>query len=128
MTWTPVDGIHFPLMAKEFPEFDQSTLPAIPTDWIDNSWHNDVSPSFVIEAARVRVFINEANESEREIAGERFHVLSTDDATLDHNFLSTNDWWRVLKCVADLIETVPLGKCRHRDSGRGFCIDCGEPI
>jgi hypothetical protein len=22
----------------------------------------------------------------------------------------------------------PKEKCRHRDDGRGFCIDCGEPI
>jgi len=127
MTWTPIDGIHFALMAKEFPEFDQSTLPAIPTDWIDNSWHNDASPSFVIEAARVQVFINEANESEREIAGERFHVLSTDDATLDHDLLSTNDWQEVLTLVTERAAH-SVDKCRHRDSGRGFCIDCGEAI
>ena len=102
MTWTPVDGKHFPLMAKEFPEFDQSTLPSIPDTWIDNSWHNDASPSFVVESASVQVFISEANESEREIeiqGASRFNVLSIADATLDHCLLSTDDWSAVLSLV-----------------------------
>lgn len=41
---------HFPAMAAAFPEFDQSTLPPIPLQWVDMSWRgarfSDACPQF----------------------------------------------------------------------------------
>jgi hypothetical protein len=37
----------WPIMALEFPDFDQATLPTIPNGWEDTSWHNDQCPGFV---------------------------------------------------------------------------------
>ena len=34
------------LLAKEFPDFDVTTLPTIPVGFVDSSWHNDACPSF----------------------------------------------------------------------------------
>jgi hypothetical protein len=36
----------WPVMAREFPDFDQSTLPPIPAGAIETSWRNDQCPSF----------------------------------------------------------------------------------
>ena len=36
----------WPLLAREFPEFDQSTLPPLPAGVVETSWRNDICPSF----------------------------------------------------------------------------------
>jgi len=94
----------YPLMASEFPDFDQSTLPEIPADWVELSWHNDVCPSFGIgdtERAFLHVFIDYPNQDERELGIERF-ALSAVDADGDWtDLLRTDDWEAVLAAVRD---------------------------
>lgn len=85
----------------EFPEFLASDLPAIPSDWIDSSWHNDASPSWTTPAERLQIFISESDPAARELqSGGRFNVLSLADATLDHCLLTTDAWRAVLAMVA----------------------------
>lgn len=85
---------------EEFPDFDPATLPPIPADWVDISWHNDACPSWANEKAQARVFVNYLDLEDREYwGGGRFCVLSTADATLDHDLLQTDNWDEVLDLV-----------------------------
>jgi hypothetical protein len=69
-------------MAKAFPEFDQSTLPSIPSHWVDESYSNDSCPCFFtgrVDGFKVRVFIDYANPVDREFAdSQRFTVTYTE--------------------------------------------------
>ncbi len=47
----------WPLMAREFPDFDQSTLPPIPVGAVETSWRNDTCPSFRL-ASGLYLFID----------------------------------------------------------------------
>ncbi len=86
----------------EFPDFDAATLPAIPADWTDASWHNDSCPCFNTGKGVV-VFIDFADVDLREIQeeGDRFSVHA-DPEMHDHNdvLMSTDDWNEVLAFVA----------------------------
>lgn len=64
-----------PLMAKEFPDFDQATLPTIPAGFEDTSWHNDACPSFQHEGLGLHLFIDYADPDDREMGSPfRFRV------------------------------------------------------
>lgn len=89
-------------MAREFPEFDQSALPAIPAPWADISWHNDTCPSFE-PVEGVSVFIDFATPEDREVPDRpRYTVYSPgeDDVVGYH----TDDWTEVLAHVANLMQ------------------------
>lgn len=98
----------FKLLAYEFPDYSLTDLPAIPADWIDDSWHNDVCPSFVILAQRsetdqyVKVWVDYKDPEKREInPDERYCVCRYEaDSTPFDGGLSTNDWGAVLHRVA----------------------------
>lgn len=77
----------------EFPDFEP---PAIPADWIDQSWHNDVCPSWSVGA--YRVWVDYADPSQREATDcARFRV--TDDDVFEILF-SSNAWGEILSFVA----------------------------
>lgn len=60
---------HYILLARAFADYDQTTLPAIPADWTDTSYHNDVCPSFVTPVVgdqRVVVFVDYPDPNSRE--------------------------------------------------------------
>ena len=86
----------------EFPDFAPATLPAIPVEWTDQSWHNDSCPCFNTGKGVV-VFIDFEDVKLREIdeAGDRFSVHA-DPEIHDHNdvLMSTDDWNEVLAFVA----------------------------
>jgi hypothetical protein len=72
----------------EFPDFDPTTMPAIPADWEDISWHNDACPSFKTPNGYT-VWIDYADETQREFnAGERFGILDAngDEVHATDNF------------------------------------------
>lgn len=92
-------------LATEFPDFDATTLPEIPTHWQDVSWRNDACPSFMAferegaEEVRLIVFVDYLDPSEREIAGcNRFFALLYQD-TDTHDLINTDDWAAVLATV-----------------------------
>ncbi len=86
-----------------FPDFDPSTMPAIPADWRDTSEHNDAYPSFHSEAAGVRIWVDYADPADREIPGDRFGVVRQVDwaeGTHAGDLYTTDDWQDVLNHVA----------------------------
>jgi len=65
--------------SDEFPDFDPTTLPAIPPTWTDTSWHNDACPSFFTETG-FTVFVDYQKAASREHPEtKRFTVLATPD-------------------------------------------------
>lgn len=81
----------------EFPHFDISTLPTIPSNWEDVSWHNDTCPSFIF--GKLHIYIDFANYEDRECSlANRFHIFETDDF---QQVLESNDWQQVLDFVAN---------------------------
>lgn len=85
-------------IAREFPDFDQSTLPFIPSTWVDSSWQNDASPSFTMTAygKTFIVFIDYTDLSLREFeGGKRFHVLEQDDEGETEMVLESDDFREV---------------------------------
>jgi hypothetical protein len=119
----------YELMAKEFPEYDQATLPDIPDSWVDTSWHNDTCPSFFNEDAKLTIHIDFAKPIEREFPGSegRFIVMvSTAENDGPNDLLQTNDWQAVLDLVAE--RACPRVNGGHRDTGRGVCAHCGKVL
>jgi hypothetical protein len=94
--------ISFPNVIKEFPDYDLATLPPIPSGWVDSSWHNDVSPSFVIDD-KWQVFVDFEDPKLREFPGQpRYCVLHIADGFDVKDLLSTNDWYAVLSLITKL--------------------------
>jgi hypothetical protein len=57
----------------EFPDFDASTMPEIPADFVDCSWHNDTCPSFYNEKLSMYIYVDYADKLLREFKeSERF--------------------------------------------------------
>jgi hypothetical protein len=86
-------------IATEFPEFDIATLPAIPSTWTDESWHNDACPRFITPNG-FTVFFDFLNPAEREFPDmTRFtcyrEIESNDTGDTEHG-LQTDDWVEVL--------------------------------
>lgn len=83
----------YPLMAEEFPDFDQATLPAIPADWTDTSWHNDAAPSFETPEG-LNVYIDFADPAERESSDDdRFGLSDSEDRSAP---FASSDWDAIL--------------------------------
>lgn len=86
---------------KAFPDYNLSTLPAIPTDWQDASWVNDVCPSW--QSGNLMVFIDYEKMEDREMdIEERYRVSDYETSDL---YLATNDWQAVL----DYVKTFEMG-------------------
>lgn len=111
--------VYWTKLAEEFPDFDQSTLPAVPAKWEDVSWHNDATPSWSPSPDHsLLVYVDYADPVQREVqGGYRFTVINEDVSLLE-----TDNWQEVLDKVAH--ET-----CEgHRDTGRGVCAHCGKAL
>lgn len=97
--------------ATEFPEIIIDVK--IPAHWEDTSWHNDTCPSFHISDVVVtsegnngyiRVYVDHANEDEREVQeSARFGVcLLDEDMDYLEDVMNTNSWLEVLTAVKQL--------------------------
>ncbi len=102
---TLANGLDVSRLLSEFPDFDLGTLPAIPSHWVDTSWHNDVCPSFQV-SPDVSVFVDYADASLREADGrQRFTVCSMDGEgghLADGVYLDTDDWQGALAAALAL--------------------------
>lgn len=79
----------------EFPHFDASTMPVIPSHWKDVSWHNDACPSW--KAGDLVVFIDFPNPEDRDWdRGIRFSVHHAETCEV---ILEGNDWDEILSLV-----------------------------
>jgi len=78
-----------------FPEYDMTTLPAIPTMWIDVSYRNDVCPSWI--ANEFHIFVDWPKPEEREYPEmERYTVLERETGG---SLLQSDDWQEILDFV-----------------------------
>jgi len=103
----------------EFPDYPAEDMPAMPEGFEDTSWHNDVCPSF--SSSHFTIWIDYRDPALREHGGAypRFCVQPMKDgAECSGPTIQTDDWQAVLDFVSH-------PNCRHRDDGRGRCIDCG---
>ena len=62
----------------EFPDFDNEL--SLPNDWIDSSWHNDVSPSFEkqIGDIKYKIWCDFKDPDRREVGGKQFTIAIYD--------------------------------------------------
>lgn len=89
----------FPNTAREFPDFDQTTLPAIPAGFEDVSWHNDSCPSFLNEKAGLIIFTDYADPALREFEeGPRFNLNTWDNGNCD-TLRESDDWQDILDAI-----------------------------
>lgn len=113
----------------EFPTFAGETLPDIPADWIDVSWHNDTAPSW--KAGELYVYIDHANAALRECHDmPRFTVMSIGGAENEY-FYHGDEWEAVLKTVSEfpakaLAHLFPAVSPELIDEARRACIGEGE--
>lgn len=90
----------FTLLREEFPDYPVASLPDVPADWAETSWHNDVSPSF--EAPNgCRIFIAYPDKADREFPEmPRFCVLAPDtEEGSGETVIESDDWAAVLAAV-----------------------------
>jgi len=115
----------YELMAREFPRYDQTTLPAIPADWKDISWHNDTCPSFAIGES-INVHIDYLNPDDRDEPHDYPRFGMCFDADSDRaRWHSTNDWDEVLRLVANPPKPVFywIRESRDRDLNDTFDVE-----
>ena len=105
----------------EFPDFGELDV-AVPSDFEDTSWHNDVCPSFRSSSRGFLLYIDYADEEKREFPEDkaRFTVerMIGDTFTPDNSnvttLLFTDDWNAVLALInfdfAAKIETIDSAK------------------
>lgn len=93
----------YAIMNDAFGDFDQDTLPEIPESWLDASWRNDMSPSFIVgdpEGKHCRVWIDYADEKMREFPdGCRFCAVGPNTYEL-----ATDNWQDILDYVAETMK------------------------
>jgi hypothetical protein len=83
-------------IATAFPRFPASDLPAIPANWKDTSWHNDMCPSFS-PCEGLTVFIDRINPADRgDEYGPRFAVVLSDMPDPTGCLYDGDDWEEVL--------------------------------
>jgi hypothetical protein len=91
----------YQLLQAEFPHYDVGTLPALPTGFVDSSWHNDACPSFTNEERRIQVFVDYADPMERECGPEacRFSLFTLDEHGDTAYISNTNQWGEMLALI-----------------------------
>jgi hypothetical protein len=62
----------------EFPKYDDVLM--LSNDWIDSSWHNDVSPSFEKQIGEIKykIWCDFKDPDRREVGGKQFTVAVYD--------------------------------------------------
>lgn len=87
-----------PLWQQEFPDYPVDQFPSpIPAGWVDESWHNNVCPSFIATEADGRaltVWIDYPDPAQREFPDSRRFSVSVHDEDGDDcvNALESDDW------------------------------------
>ena len=67
----------------EFPKYDDVLM--LSNDWIDSSWHNDVSPSFekLIGEIKYKIWCDFKDPDRREVGGKQFTVTFYDKSEFE---------------------------------------------
>jgi len=84
----------------EFPDYDTATLPEIPADFVDGSWHNDACPSWINEDLSLHLYVDYADPSQRDApTWPRFCLLWIDGNEEPHTIASGDDWQVILDAI-----------------------------
>ena len=67
----------------EFPKYDDVLM--LSNDWIDSSWHNDVSPSFEKQIGEIKykIWCDFKDPDRREVGGKQFTVTFYDKSEFE---------------------------------------------
>ena len=90
---------------SEFPDF--TDMPAIPENWDDISWHNDICPSFADATGNFLLFVDYADVNKREFQGEkRFAVYHCDESGLcdEPQARFASDDWNVMLVYLEMLD------------------------
>lgn len=126
---------YFVRLGNAFPDYDQASLPLIPTGFLDQSWGADACPFFFHPRLQLSVSIEDPEPSNRQTEGPRFVLCATDlaGAALEGPPLLHTDDWRavqtqILAHLFALRLKQDLGQPRfddmrerNRDIGEGHC-------
>lgn len=93
-------------IAKAFPDFDISTLPAIPAGFEDASWKNDACPRYINKNLGLCLWIDYLDVAERENAGPRFILepVDTDDDITE--VVSSDDFATIEAAIVEEVAMV----------------------
>lgn len=77
-----------------FPDYDLSTMPRhFPAGFVDSSWHNDGCPSVWDKTRGLLIYLDYANDADREHSGgPRFHLIREHDGAV----LYGSDEWAAI--------------------------------
>jgi hypothetical protein len=95
----------FPLMEREFPDFDQTTLPAIPAEWEDCSWHNEPCPCFKVGETGLYVFTDYAKPEDRDVPELKRFVLIRIEGGPAEDLAASDDFAEIITAIEN---TPPL--------------------
>ena len=105
---------------KEFPDFPESDMPAIPEGFKDVSWHNDAMPSFTNPDLRLSIWIDYADPEKREFPEmERFSLHTVNEDGFIENeapHVHTDDWNTILHKISDIREELNRQVMAHEIS------------
>jgi hypothetical protein len=107
-----------------FPGLTAANMPAIPADWQDMSWRNDLCPSFAFMIGSegdsnhklARVWVDHAEPASREFPESPRYSVTFEGGTGDcFDALATDDWAEVLAYVE-----------ARRDLGKAYAARVGH--
>ena len=96
----PIPPSDADIIAREFPDFDLSTLPQIPDGFVSTAWHNESCPTWhegdnlaSPKQGDLMLAIDYADEALRECpGGEQFNLHMYDGAGSPEFLVGSNDW------------------------------------
>lgn len=98
---------------EEFPDFELDVT--IPEGFEDQSWHNDVCPSWYSEELDVEMWVDYPKAEEREMQGyHRFQLVS--DPNYEHNVLICTDDYALVLMALDVLRSERNARATRKDN------------
>lgn len=87
---------------REFPDFPETDMPAIPDGFTDCSWHNCACPCFASDAAELEIWVDFADPANREFPDWKRFRVSRQRGGIETSgpAFETDDWGDVVAFVA----------------------------
>lgn len=88
---------------EEFPSYPADQMPAIPAEFMDTSWRNDMCPSFTSDKLKLHLWVDFPQMQDREHEGPRF-ILEEQENGIETGKLvvETENWDEVLAAIEAL--------------------------
>jgi hypothetical protein len=117
------------LLKREFPDFDQATLPTIPEGFTCSAWHHDTCPTWAErqsadepKAGDMMLAVDYADPTLREFPNcDRFSVSLYHGNGIAYPFVSADDFGDIETAIAFVRHVRELGLSFHPDTrGRDY--------